>query len=95
MILDYIKTITRRIGIISGAKGCAYYNAASNEVTKKVKAFVVNDTCVFSRLVAGSTNALSTMNLTNATLKSGTFISCGDEEFTSFQLASGSVIAYF
>lgn len=94
-MIEYIKTITRRLGIISGAKGCAYYNAASNEVTKNVKSFVVNDTCVFSRLVAGSTNALVTMNLANATLKPGTFITCGDEEFTSFQLASGSVIAYF
>jgi hypothetical protein len=94
-MLESLKAIAYRMGIIAGSKGCCFYDSTHGEVTKEVKSFVVNSTCVFSRLVAGSTNSLVEMNLENASLKPGTFISCGDNKFSSFQIASGSVIAYY
>jgi hypothetical protein len=80
---------------ISG-NGGFYANAGTSARTSlQVESIVVMSDAVFSAFTIGTTNVMTTKNLTGVTIKAGTYLPTNPgEKITAYTLASGSVIEY-
>jgi hypothetical protein len=83
-----------------GANGCEYIGDTNARTGKMYSHFIVNTTAVVSAMTGiyhgtASTNLLTTMGLSGASLAVGTKITLPiGSHITAITLASGSIIAY-
>lgn len=81
---------------VAGSFGCFHVSSADGAVSgKKYYAIVVQEDTVFSEIEIDGADAMSLLNLTGKTLKSGAYIAAYEGTvITKVSLASGSIIAY-